>query len=65
MPRPNDGKVANNGVFILDDWGAVETLSRTFAAFSRDGSRRLDRMGDAQTDLVCIARSVRLACCAP
>ena len=25
MPRPNNGKVADNGVFILNDWGAIET----------------------------------------
>ncbi|MBX9822113.1 tetratricopeptide repeat protein [Afipia birgiae] len=37
MPRPNDGKVADNGVFILNDWGAVEALSGTLAAFRPDG----------------------------
>jgi hypothetical protein len=38
MPRPNDGKVANNGTFVLNDWGALETLSGTLAAFARDGT---------------------------
>ena len=37
MPRPNDGKVADNGVFILNDWGAIETLSGTLKAFGPDG----------------------------
>lgn len=37
MPRPNDGKVTNSGIFILNDWGAVETLAGTLAAFAPDG----------------------------
>jgi hypothetical protein len=38
LPRPNDGKVANNGTFILNDWGAIETLSGTLTAFAPDGT---------------------------
>ena len=37
MARPNDGKVADNGVFILNDWGAIETLSGALKAFGPDG----------------------------
>jgi hypothetical protein len=37
MKRPNDGKVADNGTFILNDWGTSE-LSGTFHAFRSDGS---------------------------
>lgn len=37
MARPNHGKVADTGVFILNDWGAIETLSGTLKAFSPDG----------------------------
>jgi hypothetical protein len=43
MARPNDGKVANNGVFILNDWGASETLSGTLSAFRPDGTPILSR----------------------
>jgi hypothetical protein len=43
MSRPNDGKVANNGVFILNDWGAIETLSGTLIAFRPDGTPILSR----------------------
>jgi hypothetical protein len=43
MARPNDGKVADNGVFILNDWGAMETLNGTFAAFRPDGTLLLSR----------------------
>jgi hypothetical protein len=43
MPRPNDGKVADNGVFILNDWGAIETLNGTLAAFQPDGTLILSR----------------------
>jgi hypothetical protein len=43
MPRPNDGKVEDNGVFILSDWGSIETLNGTFAAFCPDGTPILSR----------------------
>jgi hypothetical protein len=38
MERPHDGKVADNGVFILNDWRAQGTLAGTFRAFRADGS---------------------------
>lgn len=38
MQRPNDGKVANNGTHVLNDWGTLETPSGTFAAFAPDGT---------------------------
>jgi hypothetical protein len=43
MPRPNDGKVANNGVFILNDWGGVESLNGVFSAYRPDGSKIMAR----------------------
>ena len=39
MERPQDGKVADNGVFILNDWRASADLTGTFRAFSADGSQ--------------------------
>jgi hypothetical protein len=38
-----DGKVEDNGVFILSDWGSIETLNGTFAAFCPDGKPILSR----------------------
>jgi hypothetical protein len=38
MERPQDGKVADNGVFILNDWRASSDLTGTFRAFGEDGS---------------------------
>jgi hypothetical protein len=38
MPRPNDGRVVDSGVFILNDWGSIDTLSGTFAGFSPNGT---------------------------
>ncbi|EFI53115.1 hypothetical protein [Afipia sp. 1NLS2] len=38
MQRPNDGKVADNGNFILNDWRFAAELSGTFWAFKADGS---------------------------
>ncbi|WP_316233757.1 tetratricopeptide repeat protein [Bradyrhizobium sp. SZCCHNPS2010] len=47
MSRPNDGKVANNGVFIINDWGLIENLSRTLAAFTSQGTPLLRRTFNA------------------
>jgi hypothetical protein len=43
MARPQDGKVANDGVFILNDWGSSEGLAGTFHAFAPDGREILAR----------------------
>ena len=43
MARPNDGKVANNGVFILNDWEFTNDLSGVFSAFRPDGVKILSR----------------------
>jgi len=43
MPRPNDGAVTDVGVFIFNDWGALETLSGTFHAFGADGKTLVSR----------------------
>lgn len=41
MERPQDGKVADNGVFILNDWRSSTNLTGTFRAFRVDGSTLL------------------------
>ncbi|SPP97826.1 conserved protein of unknown function [Bradyrhizobium vignae] len=41
LPRPNDGKVADNGTFILNDWRSIENLSGTFAGLLRATARPL------------------------
>lgn len=38
MQRPSDGRVANNGTFILNDWHFTSQLTGTFWAFRADGS---------------------------
>jgi hypothetical protein len=43
MPRPNDGAVTDGGIFILNDWGASETLNGTFHAFGVDGKSLFSR----------------------
>jgi hypothetical protein len=43
MERPNDGRVANNGTFILNDWGFDSGLSGTFGAFTVDGQKIVSR----------------------
>lgn len=41
MERPNDGKVADNGTFILSDWRFGDQLRSTFYAFNHQGQRLL------------------------
>jgi len=43
MERPQDGKVARDGTFILNDWRDSGSLSGTFRAFRSDGSVILAR----------------------
>jgi len=48
MERPNDGKVADNGIFILNDWHFYsQELSRTFYAFRPNGEEILHRRFNA------------------
>lgn len=37
MARPQDGKVTDDGICILNDWGATENLCGTFHAYGADG----------------------------
>src|SRR3546814_12778985 len=43
MARPQGGKVADNGNFILNDWGASDALSGTFHAFAPNGGHIVSR----------------------
>lgn len=43
LERPNNGHVANNGTFVLEDWHLSSTLSGTFVAFDAQGRRLLNR----------------------
>jgi len=38
MQRPNDGRVADNGTFVLNDWMFGEGLKGTFYAIDRQGN---------------------------
>ncbi|MNJ11262.1 hypothetical protein D3C77_54310 [compost metagenome] len=38
MPRPNNGNVANNGTFSLEDWHFGSSLSGTFHVYSAAGA---------------------------
>jgi hypothetical protein len=63
LARPNDGKVANNGVFILNDWGSIETLSGTFRAYRPDGRPILKRRFKANLYNNGLSQDGRLAVC--
>jgi hypothetical protein len=63
MERPQDGKVADNGTFILNDWGASDQLSGTFRAFRSEGSEILSRRFSANLLNNGLSRDGRLAVC--
>lgn len=63
MERPQDGKVADDGTFILNDWGASDQLSGTFRAFRSDGSEILSRRFSANLLNNGLSRDGRLAVC--
>lgn len=43
MRRPNDGRVADNGTFILSDWMSREALNGTFQAMDHQGKVLVQR----------------------
>jgi tetratricopeptide (TPR) repeat protein len=47
LPRPNDGKVTDTGIFILNDWGSSESLKGVFVAFRPDGAEIVSRKFEA------------------
>ena len=61
--RPQDGKVADDGTFILNDWGDSEALSGTFRAFRSDGSVVLARRYSANLLNNGLSDDGRLAVC--
>jgi hypothetical protein len=63
MPRPNDGLVADNGVFVLNDWGASDSLNGVFAAFRPDGTKIVARKFQANLFTNGLSRDVRRATC--
>ncbi len=63
MARPNDGKVANNGVFILNDWEFTSDLSGVFSAFGPDGKKILSRRFKANLYNNGLSADGRLAVC--
>lgn len=63
MERPQDGKVADDGIFILNDWGDSDALSGTFRAFSSYGSVILTRSYSANLLNNGLSPDGRLAVC--
>lgn len=63
MQRPNDGKVADNGTFIFNDWRFSSDLNGTFWAFRSDGSLILSRSFSANLFNNGLSAEGTLACC--
>jgi hypothetical protein len=63
MERPQDGKVADDGTFILNDWGDSQALSGSFHAFRADGSPIVSRSYSANLLNNGLSRDGRVAVC--
>lgn len=63
MDRPQDGKVADDGTFILNDWGQRNDLAGTFHAFSADGREILCRSYSANLLNNGLSENGQLAVC--
>lgn len=63
MDRPHDGKLADDGTFILNDWGPSDELAGTFTAFRPDGSQIISRSYAANLLNNGLSHDGRLAAC--
>jgi len=63
LDRPHDGKVADNGRFILNNWGNSGELSGAFHAFEPDGTAILSRTFSANLNNNGLAPDGRIAVC--
>lgn len=63
LQRPNDGKVANNGTFIINDWMFGEGLKGTFYAFDKLGNQLVQHRFTANLFNNGIAEDGRFAVC--
>jgi hypothetical protein len=63
MARPQEGKVADDGTFVLNDAGDSQELSGTFHAFRSDGSEIVSRVYTANLLNNGLSHDGRLAVC--
>jgi hypothetical protein len=63
MERPNDGKVADNGTFIPNDWEFSSGLGGVFRAFRADGKQIVSRPFKANLFNNGLSADGRLAVC--
>lgn len=63
MQRPNDGRVADNGTFVLNDWRFSSELTGIFWAFRSDGSLILSRSFSANLFNNGLSVDGAFACC--
>jgi hypothetical protein len=63
LERPNDGSVADSGVFCLEDWHFTGDLSGTFCVFAPSGKKLIQRRFDANLFNCAISPDGRYAVC--
>lgn len=63
LQRPNNGSVANNGSFTIEDWGFGSELAGTFWAFNSSGKTLFHRKTSANIVGSTISQNGRYALC--
>jgi hypothetical protein len=63
LERPNHGHVADNGIFVLEDWLFVDDLAGTFYAFAPQGQVLLKRKVTANLASSAISPNGKYAVC--
>lgn len=63
LERPNDGHVADNGTFVLEDWLFSDELSGIFCAFTSQGQVLLERRLTANLASSAISRNGKYGVC--
>lgn len=63
LERPNDGKVSDQGIFVINDWMFGEGLKNTFYAFDTIGKKIIQHKVTANLDKPGISTDGRYAAC--
>jgi tetratricopeptide (TPR) repeat protein len=63
LERPNNGHVADNGVFVLEDWLFTNDLAGTLHAFDANGQSLLKRTFSANLMTNAVSKNGRYAVC--
>ena len=63
LQRPNDGQVADNGTFVINDWMFGNDLNGTFCAFDRKGRKLVEKLFTANLERSAVSPDGKFAVC--